>query len=290
MSQWSVAVAAVLGMIVLVLLGVLLLYRWLNAKELQEKAIKQALWLGAFVLIAVVADERVVRLLPLPSFCSAIYTMNYAVKWEIMALFATAMISKFYIDSELEGQGKVRPKYLAKAVKLLNWAWPMLLAAGGLLVGMLWAPNSIWREALFGIHFFFAWAVTILFLKADKAIWEGVIPDKDPKNNLKDITRLTYLLADWPVCLSLTLLGGFVALHWSEHTLFHRLEYGSMPMLRSLLHHSPKEIDPVNMWVSEEYFMSGAIAFQFFITTTLYVILALGLAGIHGPERKLELE
>ncbi len=269
---------------------VFLLYRWLTAKKFPPKPVRQALVLGACVLIALLADERLLRICPVPPGCDALYRMNYAVKWEVLALIATAIISNLYLNAELEGQGKVSAQYVTKAVKLINYAWPCLLLASGLLIGMLWASSTTLRLTLFGLHFALVWAVSLFFLRADQAIWKGVIPAQDPKNNLKDITRLTYCLADWPVFLSLTLLGIFIVLHWSEHSVFHWLEHGRMPFLQALLHHSPKEIDPVNMWVSEEYFMSGAIAFQYLMSTTVYVILALGWVHMHGPERQLELE
>src|SRR5207302_9718377 len=125
-----------------------------------------------------------------------------------------------------EGQGMVEAKYVAKAVKLVNWALPSLLVASILLIGMLWTSSLTWRYTLFGAHFILVWAVSLFFLRADKAIWMGVIPNKDLKNQLKDVTRLTYCLADWPVFLSLTLLAVFIVLHWSEHYAFHLLEYG----------------------------------------------------------------
>jgi len=286
MPVWLILVASVCLIVGLIYL----LQRWLTAKKLPKKPVRQALVLGACVLTAVLVDERMVRIFPVPLGCEAIYKMNYAVKWEILALIATGIISKLYLDAELEGQGTVEAKYVTKAVKLVNWALPSLLVASILLIGMLWTSSLGWRYTFFGAHFILVWAVSLCFLKADKAIWMGVIPAKDPKNQLKDITRLTYCLADWPVFLSLTLLAVFIALHWSEHRAFHWLEYGRMPSLRTLLHHAPPETDPVNMWISEEYFMSGAIAFQYLMSTSLYVILALGLVGIHGPQRQLELE
>jgi hypothetical protein len=290
MALWP-AIVAITAITALFIAGlVFALYRWLTAKEFPKKPVRQALILGTCVLTAVLADERLLRISPVPPGCDALYKMNYAVKWEVLALIATAIISKLYLEAELEGQGKVEARYVTKAVTLINYALPCLVIASVLLIGMLWADSRTWRLIFFGLHFVLVWAVSLLFLKADKAIWTGVIPKEDPKHDLKDITRLTYCLADWPVFLSLTLLGIFVVLHWSEHSLFHRLEQGPMPFLRILLHHSPKETDPVNMWVSEEYFMSGAIAFQYLMSTTIYVILALGLVGIHGPKRQLELE
>lgn len=287
MISWSAFVAVI---VLLIAALVFMLYRWLTAKKLPEEPVKQALVLGACVLAAVFMDERLLRIPPVPAGWDPVYTMSYAVKWELLALIATGIISKLYLNAELEGQGKITPQYLTKAVKLINWALPCLLLASALLVGMLWAPSETSRLTFFGLHFIVVWIVSILFLRADNAIWKGVILEKDPENDLKDVTRLTYCLADWPVFLSLTLLGIFIISHWSEHALFHWLEHGQIPSLRHLLHPSPRDVNPVDMWISEEYFVSGAIAFQYLMSTTIYVVLALKLVRIHGPERQLGLE
>lgn len=255
-------------------LAVVALYKRVAKKYPKEKrkSLRQAFVLGSCVLAALLFDEEVVRFFWLPSGWEGLYTVSYAVKWEIAALLATFVITLQYWWDEYDKISQVKKTQFRFAGAASVGAILCLVAAVYFLVRMLFAQS---REALLGNfwgHFAFLALLSFFFLTADYNICAGVIADQDPQNDLKNLSHLSVYLVDLPVFLSFLLLGIFCGIHWAQHSLFH--------FLHPFLHDAPRSLERVNLWTSEEYFMSGAIAFQYLLSTAIYLILALGLVKI----------
>jgi hypothetical protein len=221
-------------------------------------------------------DENATRFLPVPMGWEGLYRVNYAIKWEVAALLATLIITvQYWMDEGKKMRDTiVEPRLLHHAITATAIAVVCLVCAIYFLVHMLFAES---RNALvrnFSWHFILVCVLSFCFLVADYKISEGVRPGQDPNNDLRNLSHVSVYLVDLPICASFGLLGVFCLVHWAEHSWFH--------FLRPYLHASPKPLEPVNLWTSEEYFMSGAIAFQYLLSTTVFVFLALGLVRIKG--------
>jgi hypothetical protein len=136
--------------------------------------------------------------------------------------------------------------------------------------------------ALFFAHFLCVWVVSICFLAADRATWTGVKAEHDTKFDVRNASMLNYFLADWPTFIGFSLMGLFCLVHFVEHTFFprwwlrHMYKFGLNP-------------HGVDMWMSQGYFMGGAIAFQFLASTTIYLIVAWGKIKMQGLNPVVEL-
>jgi hypothetical protein len=279
----------IVGPLVLLILGFIVysLYKRV-ATKFPKKPVNQAFALGCCVLAALFIDERVFRLFWVPSGCEGVYTLNFAVKWEIAALLATGIITVQYWSAELRMMGKIQSDLHRRAITAILFAILSLVFAVYALLQMLSASTREQFLTSFAWHFLCLFIMSCCFLRADYLICKGVIVDKDPNNDLKNVSHLSVYLVDLPVSVSLLLLGLFCGVHLAEHSWFH--------FLHPFLHDAPKPVERINLWTAEEYFMSGAIAFQYLLSTTIYLILALGLvqirnapAGTKGQETRIEL-
>jgi hypothetical protein len=243
-----------------------------NKDDEKRKVISQTFVLGSCILAALFLDEKLIRLLWLSSGFEGLYRMTFAVKWEIAAILATGIITvQYWLD------------YRRKMDKIEGpWLWSALTASGAailflglsidFLYQMLLADSSTSLLHDFSWHFFFLFLMSCCFLTADYLIWRGVILPKDPKYVLKNLSHLSIWLLDFPTAFAFLLLGLFCGIHLAEHSYFH--------FVHGYLWPAPPPIDHVNLWTSEEYFMSGAIAFQYLLSTTIYLILAFGRVKI----------
>jgi hypothetical protein len=259
------------GIALVVFLALYFLARW----KYKGKPVTQAAILIFCIAVAMFIDERLIGFARLPGFCAAIYGVSYSLKWEGLALFAAAGISWLYWKAELRDKDKFTANSLFTAATSILVAVIFILFAIGLLVGSLWATSESWELGLFFAHVVCVWIVSICFLKADRATWIGVKSEHDKNHDLRNVSMLTYFLADWPAFAGLSLMGLFCLVHFVEHTFFPHWWRHSMYRISA----RPDQID---MWISQEYFMGGAIAFQYLASTTVYLIVAWGAIKIQG--------
>lgn len=280
--------AAILGLALV--LPAIFLYRKHKTDQDSGRPWKAAIKLSLCVLVALLLDERVVRLIPLPQPLTVLYNVDYAFKWELMALVAAGVLSSQFFEEEIKHHEKFKQESFAKLMHLYKRMTGCFLMAIGMLfiypfLDLLPPPYEahlhVFKYVTFGLHFLFAWLLAICFLQTDRAIFEGVKPEKDPRSELSNTAELTYWLADWPVVISLTLLGIFCGIHWFEHQYL-----GHLPWVLRNLHHAPKQPDSIDMWHSEEYFMSGAIAFQYLLSTIMWIIMTWGFFNLLDTKRR----
>jgi hypothetical protein len=271
MNFWS-QLAAYFTLGLALLLDVWLYLKITNRYPKKRKPISQAFVLGSCVLAAMLLDEECLRFFSIPSDWEGVYRMSFAIKWEFAALFATLVITILYWVEERQKIRKVDDGNFWSAASFSVGAMFSLFGAFYFMFKMLFAPS---RDALlyyFGAHFFCLILLSLCFLAADYFIWTGVVADQDPTNHLKNLSHLSVYLVDLPVFLSFLLLGLYCVIHKGQHSYFHFLHrYLSAPV---------KPIEAVNLWTAEEYFMSGAIAFQYLLSTAIYLILAFELFDI----------
>lgn len=271
MNVWSQSIAYLTAALALVL--DVLLYRKIAKKyPKKRKPISQAFVLGSFVLAAMVIDEECLRFFGIPSDWTGVYTMSFAVKWEIAALLATLVISILYWFEERKRIRKVEDGHLFAAITSSALAIFCLFFAFYFMYKMLFAST---KSEL--VHDFVYHCVSLLlllsgFLVADCFIWTGVVKTEDPHNHLKNLSHLSVFLVDIPVVASFLILALFCVIHKCEHSYFHYFHQFLAPPARP--------VEPINLWTAEEYFISGAIAFQYLLSTAIYLVLAFELFEI----------
>lgn len=271
MNVWSQSVAYLTVALALVL-DVLLYRKIVKKYPKKRKPISQAFVLGSFVLAAMVFDEECLRFVGIPVDWTRIYTMTFAVKWEIAALLATFFISMLYWFEERNIIRKVEEKHLWIAFSAIFVAIFSLFFAFSFMYKMLFAST---KDEF--VHNFVGHCISLLllssgFLVADWFIWKGVLPHKDPQNHLKNLSHLSVFLVDIPVVASFLVLALFCLIHICEHSYFHYFHQFLSPPVRP--------VEPINLWTAEEYFISGAIAFQYLLSTAIYLVLAFELFEI----------
>lgn len=82
--------------------------------------------------------------------------------------------------------------------------------------------------------------------------------------------------ADIPMCFGFLVLIVFLTVHWLEHKGFNVLSLfiharGYHPYFLRWPHESEPEID---IWKSRDYFVGGAVAFQFLVSTMVYILIS----------------
>jgi hypothetical protein len=252
----------------------ILFHRWARRKwpaDEKREALKQTRLLATILLAAVWLDEGVVRIVPLSDSLRMLYTLTYAVKWEIAALLATLLISLSYWRAQKRNIGKIELNHHFKA---MTWLWSGVICFIGACMCLAFLVTTF-DEQTFRIisflHFACLIALSGCFWGLDYHIYKGINPNRqsnDERKRMYELKRTSHnlvYLVDVPVFISLSLLGAFCVLHWLEHRFS-----GSV---RPYLYAPPRAIDPVNIWASEDYFVSGVIAFQYVAMTVISVIV-----------------
>ena len=266
MNVWSQSVAYLI-VVGSALLGVFIYRKW-SGKQRDKRQPKLEVCVFAYlVLVAVFFDEQWLRFFGFSPNWREAYSMSFAVKWEIAALLATLVISILYWLDQFKKIRKVREGHFKGAVTAAGSAVLFLFVAFIFMYLML-RPSS--KDEMFSD---FVWhAVSLLlvslsFLAADFFIWKGAKPRQ---RRLQKEAQLSVFLVDLPVVLAFVVLALYCGVHKGEHSWF--------PALRQSLHRfaAPRVygVDGVYLWTAEEYFISGAIAFQYLISTAIYIILA----------------
>jgi len=93
------------------------------------------------------------------------------------------------------------------------------------------------------------------------------------------------IAADIPMCIAFSCLLAFLILHNFEHDTFstYRSAIANNHFLAYALRVPANRTKVLDMWASKEYFVGGAIAFQYLVSTVVYILIAAQVLG-RSPE------
>jgi hypothetical protein len=265
------------------------------------------------ILGAIFIDERSVRLLPDSWLRDYLFDFTYVGKWELASLLATTVITIVYWFDQMGNHEEIERHFLLAANLCLFLAVSFLVLAIIGIFEAIAHPNWLYWHfgavccvaVTFFLNDLFTWqgmeakeallaekqkGLALALLEAERCLTatngnqEGLKPLRDLLDNTGDTITLIQshksesrngvLVVDIPMCLAFFCLGLFLIVHYQEH-MFYQQHFAMVPwhadFQRSVPVNRPKI---VNIWASKEYFVGGAIAFQFLVSAITYVLIA----------------
>jgi hypothetical protein len=270
--------------------------------------------LALCIAAAIGLDERFVRLLPIGPLRTSLFDFTYVGKWELASLLATTFMTIYYWIDQMGNHEEIEARFLKIAnfclfvsVLFLAVAIRSISATPSGYSLLSWHLLAV---CLIAVSFFFndlfTWqgmeakelilqkkqsSITTTLNEAERCLTEthsevqNLKPLKDLVEELGDTimrikrhkheSRSSLLLVDIPMCLSFLCLFSFIWVHFFEHYAYHhwiaQLKWGLLAHFQSTPANRPPMID---IWASKEYFVGGAIAFQFLVSAISYVLIS----------------
>jgi hypothetical protein len=250
-----------------------------------------------------------------PIVGSYISELTYVGKWEFFSLLATLIITWAYWALQMKNHADIDAPLLSAGNFCLGSAVSLLFVAlctiRSAATGTHWMFVHLVSVCLVAILFFFddlfSWhgtgrrqinlqqkydelTKTLTNASAGKAecteevkTLRSILEEQHKQlgKTMKDIaahkTEFLYSLiaADVPMCVALLCLLLFLVVHPLEHTFQVVASCTNCEAQCGLV--DPKFMNSeMGFWESHEYFVGGAIAFQFLVSTTVYVLLEAG--------------
>ena len=270
------------------------------------------------IAIAIVLDERLVRFLPKFMGRDYFFDFTYVARWELSSLFATTFMTIAYWIDQMGNHEEIEAQFL-KAANLCLILAIFLLFAAIIGISQMWLYRHFTAVFFVAIAFLFndlfTWQgmeAKVILLTQRQAGLAAALAEAEscmretgsnqqslkPLQDLvrdngatiariqihKDESRYSLLVVDIRMCLSFLCLALFLIVHPLEHLAYHKLfgqvNWWPFTYFRTVPSYRPRVI---NIWASKEYFVGGAIAFQFLVSAITYLLISARVLSTELP-------